>query len=95
MNRLVNMYLDFADNLARKQKIMTMKDWAERLDRFLEFNDYDVLTNFGTIRREVAERHALAEYEKFRVIQDREFKSDFDEIIDEIRIKNRLPKELK
>lgn len=93
MNRLVNMYLDFADNLARKQKVMTMNDWAERLDRFLEFNDYNVLANHGTVRRETAERHALAEYEKFRIIQDREYKSDFDEIVDQIKIKKQLPKE--
>lgn len=93
MNRLVNMYLDFADNLARKQKPMTMKDWAERLDKFLEFNDYEVLKNHGGTRREAAERYAFAEYEKFRIIQDREFKSDFDKVVDNIKIKKQLPKE--
>ena len=93
MNRLVNMFLDFADNLARKQKTMTMKDWAERLDRFLEFNDYDVLVNFGTVKRETADRHALIEYEKFRIIQDREFESDFDKVVDNIKTRKQLPKE--
>lgn len=92
MNRLVSMYLDSAENFARRHKTMTMQDWAERLDGFLEFNAYDVLKNYGVVKRDAAERHALAEYEKFRVIQDREFKSDFDEIVDEIKTKKQLPK---
>jgi len=93
MNRLVSMYLDSAESFARRHKTMTMKDWGERLDGFLEFNAYEVLKNYGGIRREAAEKHALAEYEKFRVIQDREFKSDFDKIVDTIKTKKLLPKE--
>lgn len=69
---------------------MTMANWAEKLDGFLEFNAYDVLKDFGQTRRDTAERHALSEYEKFRVIQDKEFKSDFDKVIDQIKIKNKL-----
>lgn len=91
LNRLVSMYLDWAENFARRQKPMTMKDWVERLDGFLEFNAYDVLDNFGKVKRDTAERHALAEYEKFRVIQDKEFRSDFDRVVDEIKVKHRLP----
>jgi hypothetical protein len=92
LNRLVSMYLDFAENIARRQKALTMKDWVKRLDDFLEFNTYDVLNNFGKIRRDVAEKHAVQEYEKFRIVQDIEYKSDFDKVVDEIRIKKKLPK---
>ena len=92
MNRLVSMYLDTAENFARRHKSMTMKDWAERLDGFLEFNAYDVLKKFGVVKRDSAKRHALIEYEKFRVIQDIEFKSDFDNVVDEIKVRKRLPK---
>ncbi|MGA2026344.1 MAG: virulence RhuM family protein [Syntrophobacteraceae bacterium] len=94
LNRLVSMYLDMAENFARRHKTMTMKDWAERLDGFLDFNTYEVLKNFGMVKRDAAERHALEEYEKFRVIQDLEFKSDFDEVVDEIKSKMRLPKKI-
>lgn len=92
MNRLVSMYLDTAENLARRHKAMTMKDWIERLDTFLEFNAYEVLKAYGSVKRDDAERHALAEYEIFRVRQDAEFKSDFDKIVDQIKIKKTLPK---
>jgi hypothetical protein len=92
LNRLVSMYLDSAENFARRHKAMTMKDWIQRLDGFLEFNAYDVLKNFGAIKRDTAERHAIAEYEKFRVIQDNEFKSDFDKVVDEIKTKKQIPK---
>lgn len=93
MNRLVSMYLETAENFARRHKAMTMKDWVERLDGFLEFNAYDVLKNHGGVKREIAERHALAEYEKFRVVQDIEFKSDFDRVVDNIKTKKQLPHE--
>lgn len=92
LNRLVSMYLDFAENIARRQKALTMNEWVKRLDDFLEFNTYDVLDNFGKMRRDVAEKHAFQEYEKFRVVQDIEFKSDFDKVVDEIKIKKKLPK---
>lgn len=92
LNRLVSMYLDWAENFARRQKVLTMKDWAEKLDGFLEFNAYDVLENYGRVRRDVAERHAVCEYEKFRVVQDRQYKSDFDRVVDDIKVKKKLPK---
>lgn len=92
LNRLVSMYLDTAENFVRRRKSLTMKDWIEKLDGFLEFNAYDVLKNYGIVKRDAAERHALAEYEKFRIIQDREFKSDFDKIVDEIKTKKQIPK---
>lgn len=58
----------------------------------MEFNTYDVLDNFGKISRDVAKKHAVQEYEKFRVIQDIEYKSDFDKVVDEIKVKIKLPK---
>jgi hypothetical protein len=93
MNRLVSMYLDTAENFARRHKAMTMQDWLIRLDNFLEFNAYEVLKNHGSVRRDDAERHALIEYEIFRVKQDIEYKSDFDQIVDQIKTRKRLPKE--
>lgn len=92
LDRLVSMYLDFAEGFARRQKPLTMNAWAEKLDGFLQFNEYAVLESHGTVKREIAERHAVFEYEKFRVIQDREYKSDFDKVVDEIKIKKRLPR---
>lgn len=92
LNRLVSMYLDTAENLARRQRVLTMEEWARRLDDFLRFNEYDVLADYGKVRREAAERHAVQEYEKFRIVQDRNYRSDFDKVVDEIRITKKLPK---
>lgn len=92
LNRLVSMYLDFAENFARRRISMRMEDWAEKLDGFLKFNAYEVLENFGRVKTESAHKHAASEYEKFRIIQDQEFKSDFDKVVDAIKIKKRLPK---
>lgn len=92
LNRLVSMYLDTAENLARRQRVLTMEEWAKRLDDFLHFNEYDVLVDFGKVKRETAEKHAVQEYEKFRVVQDRAYRSDFDRVVDEIRITKKLPK---
>lgn len=78
LNRVVSMYLDYAENLALKNKIMKMSDWVEKLDAFLKFNDYDILKDAGKVSRDVANSIANDEYEKFRVIQDKEYKSDFD-----------------
>ncbi len=78
LERIVSMYLDYAENQAERHISMKMKDWVKRLDGFLEFNDYEVLNNPGKVRHEVAKRLAEAEYEKLRVIQDREYESDFD-----------------
>lgn len=92
MNRLVSMCLDFAENFARRRIPLAMKDWATKIDEFLAFNAYAVLDGYGVVQREAANRKAVGEYEKFRVIQDREYKSDFDRVADEIRTKKRLPK---
>ena len=92
LDRLVSMYLDFAENFARRNKALTMKDFPEKLDDFLKFNAYEVLDSHGKVKREHAERHSIQEYEKFRVIQDKEYKSDFDKVVDEIKVKKMLPK---
>jgi predicted transcriptional regulator len=92
LERLVENYLGSAELLARRKIVMTMKDWVQKLDDFLRFNAYDVLSNFGTVSSKVAVKHASAEYDKFRIKHEKEFKSDFDKVVDEIRIKKRLPK---
>lgn len=81
LNRVVTMYLDFAENMASRQKQMKMSDWVERLEAFLTFNEYGVLKDAGKISAEVAKQLAESEYEKFRVIQDQSFKSDFDQLV--------------
>lgn len=92
LNRLVSMYLDWAENFARRQMPLGMRDWVQKLDGFLEFNAYAVLNNYGAVRRNTADRAAVSEYEKFRVIQDVEYRSDFDNVIDAVKSKTRFPK---
>ena len=78
LNRIVTMYLDYAEEQAKRGVVMHMKDWVVRLDAFLKFNERQILTNAGKISHEVAEALALKEYEKYRLIQDRDYISDFD-----------------
>jgi|SRR3989339_563780 len=78
LNRIVGMYLDHAELQAERQIPMKMTDWVKKLDAFLQFNDYEILKDFGKISAEVAKKLAEAEYEKFRVEQDKRFESDFD-----------------
>lgn len=78
LERVVTMFLDYAENQAARQIPMKMVDWISKLDSFLKFNDYEILTNAGKIAHEVAKSLAEKEYEKFRVIQDKTFKSDFE-----------------
>lgn len=92
LNRVVTMYLDFAENMARRQKEMKMVDWIRRLDGFLSFNEYEVLKDSGKVSASIAKKLAENEYEKFRVIQDREYKSDFDKIVEEIKTTGKVPK---
>lgn len=81
MERLVSMYLDYAELQAERKIPMSMEDWAKRLDGFLEFNGNEVLTGPGKISAEQAKLHAETEYEKYRIIQDRLFESDFDRFL--------------
>lgn len=78
LNRLVSMFIDFAEVRALDRKIMTMKDWLGWVERFLDFTDQQVLENAGKISQEMARVKAHAEYEKFRVQQDLDYQSDFD-----------------
>ena len=78
LNRIGNMYLDYAEIQAAKGKVMNMKDWIKKLDAFLKFSEYEILTNAGKISHEVAQELALKEYEKFKPIQDKNYVSDFD-----------------
>lgn len=85
LNRIVTMYLDYAENQAARQIPMTMEDWVQKLDAFLQFNDYSVLKNAGSISAEIAKKLATKEYEKFRVIQDEDYESDFDKEVKRIK----------
>jgi hypothetical protein len=78
LERIVSMYLDYAENQAARQVPMKMADWVHRLDAFLQFNEYDVLTNAGSVSAEVAKQLAESQYEQFRVKQDQAFESDFE-----------------
>ncbi len=78
LDRIVSMYLDYAENQAKRKIPMTMEDWAKKLDAFLQFNEYELLNNIGSVSAEVAKAFAESEFEKYRVIQDRLFESDFD-----------------
>ncbi len=81
LNRIVTMYLDYAENQAERQISMSMADWIQKLDAFLQFNDYKVLQDAGRISHEIAMQLAEKEYEKFRVVQDVDFESDFDKLL--------------
>src|SRR3989338_5816556 len=78
LNRIVTMYLDYAEMQAKRGILMKMKDWVEKLDAFLQFNEREILTNVGKVSHEVAEALALKEYEKYRIEQDKNYISDFD-----------------
>lgn len=92
LNQIVNMYLDYAELQAKRNRIMNMGDWADKLDTFLKFNDYDLLKDSGKIKSDVAAQFAEREYQKFRVIQDVEYKSDFDKVFEDIKITGSLPR---
>lgn len=78
LERIVTLYLDYAELQAERHIPMSMEDWAKRLDGFLEFNGNDLLTGVGKISAEQAKLHAETEFEKYRIIQDKLFVSDFD-----------------
>jgi len=78
LERIVSMHLDFAELQATRRVGMRMADWVERLDAFLHFNEYEILTNPGSISHDVAKSLAEVEYEKFRVVRDHETLSDFE-----------------
>ena len=81
MGRIVSAYLDLAEAQAERHIPMTMADWEERLNGFLKVWDRDVLQDAGKISAELAKSHALSEFEKYRIVQDRLYQSDFDKIL--------------
>ncbi len=85
LNRIVTMYLDYAENQAARQIPMKMKDWVDKLDAFLQFNDYSVLKNAGSVSAEIAKKLATDQFEKFRIRQDSEYESDFDKEIKRLK----------
>ncbi|HEV7226738.1 MAG TPA: RhuM family protein, partial [Pirellulales bacterium] len=87
LERIVSMYLDYAENQAARQIPMRMADWVVRLDAFLKFNEYDVLGTAGSVSAEVAKRLAEEQYAAFRVQQDRRFESDFEKEVKRIEKK--------
>ena len=91
LNRIVTMYLDFAELQAERKVPMRMKDWIERLDNFLKFNEYEILNDAGKVSAEVAKALAEKEYERFRVFQDQKYVSDFDKMAQKL-IKGRKKK---
>ncbi len=85
LNRIVTMYLDYADSQARKGVVMYMKDWVKKLDAFLQFNEEAILTHQGKVSHEVALTLAENEYEKYRLEQNKLIESDFDKIIQQVK----------
>lgn len=90
LGRIVNAYLDLAENRAKRKIPMTMEDWAKRLDLFLQHDDREILLNAGKISHELAKEHAETEFEKYRIIQDQLFQSDFDKLIN--KLENQIDK---
>ncbi len=85
LNRIVTMYLDYAEHQAEKGIAMTMNDWVSKLDAFLQFNEEDILNDSGKVTATIAKSFAENEYEKYRPIQNRLFESDFDKILKQIK----------
>ena len=84
LNRMVTAYLDFAENMTLRHIPLTMQDWEKRLNSFIEMFDYGILQDAGKVSAEIAKLHAETEFEKYRVIQDRLFMSDFDKYLLEL-----------
>ena len=83
LNEIVTMYLDYATRQARRHIPMTMEDWASKLDAFLQFNDAEILQDKGKVTAAIAKAFAESEFEKYRVIQDKNYQSDFDRLMAE------------
>lgn len=90
LDRITNMYLDYAEDQAKRNIPMTMQDWVEKLDAFLQFNEREILDNPGKVSAEVAKAFSESEWEKYRIVQDRLYTSDFDK-----EIKKLLEKKMK
>ncbi len=82
LNRMVSAYLDFAENMANRHIPLTMADWEKRLNKFIEMFEYGLLQDAGKVTAEIARLHAETEFEKYRIVQDRLYKSDFDRFVE-------------
>jgi hypothetical protein len=89
LSLIVNGYLDFAEEYAKRKIPLSMEDWAKHLDLILSANGHELLTNAGKISAEIAKQHAESEFEKYRVIQDQKFMSDYDKYLDELEKLNK------
>lgn len=90
MNEIVTMYLDYASRQARRHIPMTMEDWAGKLDAFLQFNDAEILQDKGKVTAAIAKAFAESEFEQYRVLQDKYYKSDFDRLLAETDIAEKI-----
>ena len=81
LSRLVAAYLDVAEDMALRKMPMTMQDWETRLNRFIAATDREILLDAGKVTAEIAQAHAESEFEKYRIVQDRLFESDFDRML--------------
>jgi hypothetical protein len=81
LGRIVNAYLELAEDRAKRKIPMTMEDWAKRLDAFLQFDEREILQDSGRISAALARQYAESEFENYRIIQDRLFESDFDKLV--------------
>ena len=93
LSRLVNAYLDVAKDMAQRKIPMSMQDWENRLNRFIEATDREVLQDAGKVTAEIAKAHAESEFEKYRIVQDRLFESDFDRLLKQIESENKQGKD--
>lgn len=84
LDRIVTMYLDYAEDQAERRIPMTMEDWAKKLNAFLHFNERDILDHSGKVAAEIAKAFAESEFERYRIVQDRLFESDFDRILKQL-----------
>jgi len=94
LSRLVNAYLDVAEDMAQRKIPMTMEDWETRLNRFIEATDRGVLQDAGKVTAEIAKAHAESEFEKYRIVQDRLFESDFDRVVQASKALGKIERQL-
>lgn len=95
LQRLVSAYLDIAEDMALRQIPMTMQDWETRLNRFIAATDREILQDAGKVTAEIAREHAESEFEKYRIVQDRLFESDFDRVLIEVEKNKQKTKDSK
>jgi hypothetical protein len=89
LQRLVSAYLDIAEDMALRKMPMTMQDWETRLNKFIEATDRKILQDAGKVTAEIAKAHAETEFEKYRIVQDRLFESDFDKMLKQLEERTR------